>query len=929
MPSSINIIKSIMVTLVLIFFQFAQAQYNWQLKHPLPQANKIKSLIVIPGTNNLAAVAYNGVFMSSADQGVSWQVWQDESNLGATFEDVFFTDSLTGYIAARDFPYGLVYKTTDGGSTWTNVLNYINPDSVSPSQFQHIHFRSDQVGYVTGAADLLLKTTDAGNSWFSDSITPITSYTLGPLYFLNDSVGHMVGSFGTLITADGGSTWTITDSLVRGDDIFFISDNIGYIVGDNYDIYKTSNGGISWVTQDSLLGQANIYGSGSYNSVYFFNADTGIICGSYERLKTVNGGLTWVNQNQNSYWMQNGVAFINGQVGFIGCGGGVILKTTDSGDSWSDLIGTDGYIYDIDCIGAGTCFAAGSIEYLMRSDDYGETWIIDTVFNRSAGRIQFVNNNLGFATGGYNQIYRTMDGGSSWDSIVIGSGDSMLFGELFFKDESVGFLAGLDVDSGLFGYTYRGFMLESIDTGSTWTRIYEDPFFSPFGRTFHLIRFTTDSIGFAIGPAKNLRTTDGGTTWNDMTSLLPNNFFDCSYPSDSTWYVCDNTKMYKTTDAGDSWTQKTVSTGTLTGIHFIDENNGIGVGYAGSTSRTINGGDSWYTSFNQFSNGLVALFFFNDSVAIAGGAFSTIVKTYNAGGEFCTSQDSLNILGNTLLCDGDTANLDAGVFSTYQWSTADSTQIINATSAGTYWVDVVNAYGCDYRDTVVLAYETNLLNIGADTLICEGESLTLDAGAGYTSYLWSDGSVFQTITTDTTGTFWIEVQSSNGCNFSDSISITVTAVIVDLGADTTICDGDSITLDAGSGYASYLWSDGSVFQTITTDTTGFYSIEVQSSDGCLAQDTVQVSVQVCSGSEELQPGFGLSIYPNPSAGVIAIKGLNVNNGLRVIVFDFLGKNVHDQILLTNQLDLSKLSKGTYLLSINSEGMTFWERITLY
>ena len=86
------------------------------------------------------------------------------------------------------------------------------------------------------------------------------------------------------------------------------------------------------------------------------------------------------------------------------------------------------------------------------------------------------------------------------------------------------------------------------------------------------------------------------------------------------------------------------------------------------------------------------------------------------------------------------------------------------------------------------------IDLGADnSLICAGTSETLDAGTGFDSYLWSDGSINQTLSATTAGTYNVTGTDANGCSASDSIMIDVLTVSISQN-DTTICEGDSIDM---------------------------------------------------------------------------------------------------------------------------------------
>jgi hypothetical protein len=119
--------------------------------------------------------------------------------------------------------------------------------------------------------------------------------------------------------------------------------------------------------------------------------------------------------------------------------------------------------------------------------------------------------------------------------------------------------------------------------------------------------------------------------------------------------------------------------------------------------------------------------------------------------------------------------------------------------------------------------------------LCPGDSVTLDAGGGYTSYLWSNGATSQKITLGDTGTVTVAVRDANGCGGS-SLPVTVrrnqppTPVIS--AAKHAICPGENLTLDAGS-YSRYRWSGGQITGTITVNQPGSYQVTVTDSSGCV------------------------------------------------------------------------------------------------
>ncbi|MBX6379773.1 MAG: gliding motility-associated C-terminal domain-containing protein, partial [Thermoflavifilum aggregans] len=228
------------------------------------------------------------------------------------------------------------------------------------------------------------------------------------------------------------------------------------------------------------------------------------------------------------------------------------------------------------------------------------------------------------------------------------------------------------------------------------------------------------------------------------------------------------------------------------------------------------------------------------------------VKVTSSSG--CAATDTLQLTVNplpivnlgpdTAICQGERLVLDAGnPGATYLWNTGQTSPSISVDTAGSYWVKVTSSSGCAATDTLQLTVNPlPIVNLGPDTAICQGESLTLNAGPGAT-YLWNTGQSSPSISVDTAGSYWVKVTSSSGCAASDTLQLTVNPLpIVNLGPDTAICQGESLTLNAGNPGATYLWNTGQTSPSISVDTAGSYWVKVTSSSGCAASDTLQLTV---------------------------------------------------------------------------------------
>jgi hypothetical protein len=211
----------------------------------------------------------------------------------------------------------------------------------------------------------------------------------------------------------------------------------------------------------------------------------------------------------------------------------------------------------------------------------------------------------------------------------------------------------------------------------------------------------------------------------------------------------------------------------------------------------------------------------------------------------------LSSAGQQLLCDGDSLLLDAGAYDSYHWSTGDTTRSIAVRQAGRYFVSVVNAAGCagvsDTADVVVQPSPSPQITPSGAITICEGDSITLDAGADYASYQWNTGATTRTITVHGAGAFTVDVSNAFGCHTVSRpvVVYTETPPVPRIVAEGPLqfCEGDSVTLDAGAGYAWYLWSTAETTRRITVHASGTYYVTVGTAAGCEGNsDTMTVTI---------------------------------------------------------------------------------------
>ena len=309
--------------------------------------------------------------------------------------------------------------------------------------------------------------------------------------------------------------------------------------------------------------------------------------------------------------------------------------------------------------------------------------------------------------------------------------------------------------------------------------------------------------------------------------------------------------------------------GTTTGGLYDNLNSSYPY-WSGDSSVVItgdrNGGTSWYE-------------YFYDWVVTVGGC-SRQDTTFTI--EVVSAPDTLNSITtqDVEICIGDTAILSGPSAVSYLWSTGDTTQTTEITSAGQYIVES-DFPGC------FLSYDTinviinplplasiNYLNQGQ---ICIGDSIDLNLPNGF-NYNWNTGATSSHITTSNNGSYYATVTDSNGCtSFSDTAVVVVNSLPLDSiyvsNGNLTFCEGDSAIVSGLLGL-EYLWNNGDSSNSITVKSAGSYWATVENAAGCQeVTDTLQVSVLTLP-QDSIDYQGNLVFCENDSVALLGEMGLS-------------------------------------------------------
>lgn len=456
----------------------------------------------------------NGKVLKTTNQGSSWSIVNNTTTNSLT--RIFFLNSSLGFIGGDS----ILKKTTDGGETWTTI-NF-------PGVSNDIKFWNNQLIIPSILGDIYAS-SDEGNTWQSiASPNPTTTYHSA---IVQNNNSLLVAGVGRLYNTINGATWTVPlDGIYRSrlNSISFADANRGVVVGDgNYSsvVYRTDNGGNTWIREQLQLGQNNKFQYAHLNSV-----GRGLLIGEQATPVwiTTNYGDTWSPGPSNipggfftSCWMKLNQSFLIGTFNQLGADG---LLSWSAGSGWTQDINTLGLITAIDFANDNLGVIGGFSGRIFTTDDGGLTWtnigLPGSDFPGGVPNIkilQRVNENLIYA-----DDYRSVDGGLTWQ--LHNFSNSSIRSYRFFNSQYG------------YGITALKTVHKTLDGGLTWIPLNTDSLnFSEFD--FNAIHFGLDKvIGvhnnsdiYVLAVENTLNSNDFDSAATPQVAFYPNPVIDRLY----------------------------------------------------------------------------------------------------------------------------------------------------------------------------------------------------------------------------------------------------------------------------------------------------------------------------------------------------------------------------------------------------------------
>jgi photosystem II stability/assembly factor-like uncharacterized protein len=569
-----------------------------------------------------------GAVLKTEDGGATWKKRGiDTSN---PFNTLFFIDETTGWVAGGG---GFIMRSDDSGDTWRRQ------DGPGFAQIYDLHFVSPDTGWMVGMKGsfvfprdaLIARTNDGGEGWIPQG-TGIKAFLQG-VHFVTSDSGWAVGIAGSvnnpmggiiLRTTSGGrfGSWktVVSGSIPFMNDLYFQDTKLGWAVGADGTLLKTTDGGTQWQMQ-TLNTSENLL------SITFLSQTEGIILGSRGLvLSTGDGGNSWQPIQTGASAGLFGSDFVDANTGLVVGSGGTVLKTGDGGKSWREQPGTTGVgdftLRAIHFTDAQTGYIAGNGGALLKTADGGLIWRrIQTGISTPLTGIYFANAQTGWVVGIDGVVLATADAGLTWTAQTSNTTSNLQ--DIYFTDSRIGWAVG-----------DNGQIIHTVDGGINW--VVQN---SGRGSELHGVHFISSQQGWVVGWRNTvLATEDGGQTWNNRSRNLRHELMAVQFlDAQNGWAVGRNAftsgvvtaQILNTKNGGETWdAQGFVGAGRFDAVRFFDANHGWVVG--GGIYKTEDGGATWKRQISPAAD-LFDAYFVDSDHGWAVGAFGTIIQTGNGG----------------------------------------------------------------------------------------------------------------------------------------------------------------------------------------------------------------------------------------------------------------------------------------------------------
>ncbi|MBN2521430.1 MAG: T9SS type A sorting domain-containing protein [Bacteroidales bacterium] len=578
-----------------------------------------------------------------------------------------------------------VYKTTDEGKSWNfifspddDILNemteiqYINKNecivlSHHASEFALYKYsenfsKKNKISVFTdftsgcyiGIDSLLFAGKNGVIAKITGDITEfrasIPGVDLFGIDFINHAEGLVVGGNGTIYkTIDGGDTWIEKYSSIalQLNDIFYFSPDSIFACGNNGIILLSINKGENWSVIPSGANE-------SLNQIYINKNKCGYITGNNGLVLTSDNLNTWTLSPKITSVNLYGIDFYNDSIGCIVGEKGIILRTINNGESWN--LANSGAEIDLFSISFNKNnqrgYASGKKGGILCSDDYGYTWkMYNEVFDEQNIIMATIPNGNGFYTAGTNNsinAYKVLQNVKyQWEPAEIFNFSTIPNPEVVINDTVIVHVKAI-IDNKFeltdsLKFEPQPFRLNtamtyfSVICGDSVSLSMEIDKFKAtlyIDSTINLtdIYMKNKNTGYCVGEKGTIIKTENA--WNDYEYLASNTLEkiqSISFYGNTGFCVGDNGTVLKTTD-GINWQKISVPVNEgLKSLFILNDQIVFAGGKNGLILKSINSGAYWELISTNCYNSINKIYFINENIGFAVGNNFTFIQTNNGG----------------------------------------------------------------------------------------------------------------------------------------------------------------------------------------------------------------------------------------------------------------------------------------------------------
>jgi photosystem II stability/assembly factor-like uncharacterized protein len=635
----------------------------WVNIGPFNIGGRLKAVAINPlNPMTMFVGAAGGGVWRSFDEGLNWHSVSDlfpTQAMGSIVinpvdTNIVYAGTGEASFGGHSYDGAGLFKSTDGGTTWSQAGGGILPDYARISMMAINPINPDIVfaSVAAGARDAddfgIWRTKDAGATWEHVFTTTTTDVVINPV---NPDILYTVGTkiFGTGFapaygmhkSTDGGDSWVkqdmgIVDSLMgrtglaicaSQPDVVYAS--VSELTGGRtalMGIFKTTDGGATWAKKEVPFDY--LTPQGWFDNVMAVNPTNpdivyagGVKCvrssdggDSWDRVKDqLGGGILHVDQHAMAFNPQDTDRFFVGNDGglFLITDEGKTLEKRDIGLSITQFIGGDFHPSDSRFIFGGT-----QDNGTMRSPDSDDFELV-LYGDGGYGYVHPTKPNIMWTTQEVGKLFRSEDHGRTWYRVI---GDMPADGALFY--------APYDLDKNnpetLFMGTYR--VYKTQNEGRNWDRLQSGLFPTGTGSFYFITSldiadYNSDVI-LAGAPLGSVAiSTDGGGEWTQIGDSLVDGYVSSVRSfADGEIYVTMSTfeidKVFKSVDGGQTWTNKTGNLPDIPARDIWKLENTLFLATDLGAFVSEDDGQTWLLMTNGMPTVPVERFYFNEQMQI-------------------------------------------------------------------------------------------------------------------------------------------------------------------------------------------------------------------------------------------------------------------------------------------------------------------------